>query len=138
MITALGDDIPPDIRRAVEGSLHGWQRLHRFRQAMSCPAIGIAARQIGAHPSALIHQFQRLEQDIGTRLYRRSSSGQPMRPTARGSALIQALEHPTVRAITPPPPAAPGTAPCTAEPKTARARNARKRTDDEKTQRISY
>jgi hypothetical protein len=106
MITALGDDIPPDIRRAVEGSLHGWQRLHRFRQAMSCPAIGIAARQIGAHPSALIHQFQRLEQDIGAQLYQRPSPGHPMRPTARGSALIQALDHPAVRAITPLPPAA--------------------------------
>ena len=50
MIATLGEDIPPDIRRAVEGSLHGWQRLHRFREAMACPAIGTAARQIGARP----------------------------------------------------------------------------------------
>jgi DNA-binding transcriptional LysR family regulator len=77
MITALGDDIPPDIRRAVEGTLHGWQRLHRFRQAMTCPAIGIPARQIDAHPSALMHQFERLEQDIGAQLYQRSRPGHP-------------------------------------------------------------
>jgi hypothetical protein len=102
MITTLGEDIPPDIRRAVEGSLHGWQRLHRFREAMACPAIGTAARQIGAHPSALIHQFQRLERDIGATLYHRSSPGHPMRPTARGNALLQALDHPAVRALAPP------------------------------------
>ena len=106
MITTLGEDIPPDIRRAVEGSLHGWQRLHRFREAMACPAIGTAARQIGAHPSALIHQFQRPERDIGATLYHRSSPGHPMRPTARGTALLQALDQPAVRALAPPPQAA--------------------------------
>jgi hypothetical protein len=104
MIATLGEDIPPDIRRAVEGSLHGWQRLHRFRQAMAYPAIGTAARQIGAHPSALIHQFQRLERDIGAMLYHRSSPGHPMRPTARGNALLQALGQPAVRALAPPQP----------------------------------
>ncbi|HVA61366.1 MAG TPA: hypothetical protein VNG13_12650 [Mycobacteriales bacterium] len=102
MITTLGEDIPPDIRRAVEGSLHGWQRLHRFREAMAYPAIGTAARQIGAHPSALIHQFQRLERDIGATLYHRFSPGHPMWPTARGNALLQALGHPAVRALAPP------------------------------------
>jgi hypothetical protein len=121
MITTLGDDIPPDIRRAVEGTLHGWQRLHRFRQAVACPAIGIAARQLGAHHSTLIHQFQRLERDIGAPLYYRSSPGHPMRPTARGSALIQALDRPAVLAIAPPPPAGPGTAPRIPQTKPARA-----------------
>jgi Bacterial regulatory helix-turn-helix protein, lysR family len=103
MFTTLSEDTPPDIRRAIEGSLHGWQRLHRFQQAMACSAIGAAARQIGAHPSALIHQFQRLERDIGATLYHRSSPGHPMRPTARGNALLQALDHPAVRALAPPP-----------------------------------
>jgi hypothetical protein len=32
---------------------------------MTHPSIGSAARQMGTHPSALIHQFQRLEHDIG-------------------------------------------------------------------------
>jgi hypothetical protein len=101
MFTTLSEDIPPDIRRAVEGSLHGWQRLHRFQAAMSQPSIGAAAQHLAAHTSALIHQFQRLEQDIGEQLYHRSSPGQPMRPTGRGTALIQALDHPAVRAIAP-------------------------------------
>jgi DNA-binding transcriptional LysR family regulator len=69
---------------------------------MACPSIGTAARQIGAHPSALIHQFQRLERDIGARLSHRPSPGHPMRPTARGNALLQALDHPAVRALAPP------------------------------------
>jgi hypothetical protein len=54
-----------------------------------------------ADPSALIHQFQRLERDIGATLYHRSSPGHPMRPTARGNALLQALGHPAVRALAP-------------------------------------
>jgi DNA-binding transcriptional LysR family regulator len=56
---------------------------------------------IGAHPLALIHQFQRLERDIGATLYHRSSSGHPMRPTARGNAFLSALDHPAVRALAP-------------------------------------
>jgi TniQ/Bacterial regulatory helix-turn-helix protein, lysR family len=82
----------------------GWQRLHRFREAMAYPSVSAAAQQIGAHPSALIHQFQRLERDIGATLYHRSSPGHPMRPTARGNALLQALGHPAVRALAPPQP----------------------------------
>jgi nitroreductase len=101
MITALGQDIPPDIRLAVEGSLHGWQRLHRFREAIACPSVSAAAQQIGVHPSALIHQFQRLERDIGAMLYHRSSPGHPMRPTDRGNALLQTLDQPAVRALPP-------------------------------------
>jgi hypothetical protein len=102
MIATLGEDIPPDIRRAVEGSLHGWQRLHRFQQAMTCNSIGAAARQIGAHPSALIHQMHRLELEIGAPLYHRATPAHAMRPTTRGAALLQALDHPAVRAIAPP------------------------------------
>ncbi len=103
MFIILGEDIPPDIRRAVEGSLHGWQRLHRFQQAMTCASIGAAARQMGTHPSALIHQLHRLELEIGAPLYHRATPAQPMRPTSRGAALLQALDHPAVHAIAPPP-----------------------------------
>ena len=84
MISTLGEDMPPDIRRAVEGSLHGWQRLHRFRQAMTCPSIGAAARQIGAHPSALIHQLHRRELEICATLYHRASPAQPDEPDLQG------------------------------------------------------
>jgi hypothetical protein len=101
MITTLSPDIPPDIRRAVEGSLHGWHRLHRFQAAMAFPTIQAAAAHLGAHQSALIHQFHRLERDIGGKLYHRSAPGQPMRPTGRGTALLQALNQPSVRAIAP-------------------------------------
>ena len=58
---------------------------------MTCPTIAVAARHLGAGPSALFHQIQRLERDIGAPLYHRSSPGQPLRPTSRGAALLEAL-----------------------------------------------
>jgi hypothetical protein len=66
MITTLSGDIPIDIRHAVEGGLQGWHRLRRFQTAMTFPTIEAAAINLSAHQSALIHQFRRLEHDIGT------------------------------------------------------------------------
>ncbi|HEY2579900.1 MAG TPA: TniQ family protein [Streptosporangiaceae bacterium] len=99
MITTLSLDIPADIRHAVEGTLHGWHRLHRFQAAMNFPTIQAAASHLGTHQSALTHQFHRLERDIGGPLYHRSAPGQPMRPTDRGTALLKALNQPSARAI---------------------------------------
>jgi hypothetical protein len=96
MITRLGADIPRDIRRAVEGGLKGWHRLHRFQIAMTFPTIQAAAAHLGAHQSALVHQFRRLERDIGAKLYYPSTPHQPMRPTPRGAALLKALTQPEI------------------------------------------
>jgi hypothetical protein len=100
MITGLGADVPRDIRRAVEGGLKGWHRLQRFQTAMTFPTIEAAATCLGAHQSALVHQFKRLERDIGTKLYHRSTPRQPMRPTPRGTALLKALKRPDIQALT--------------------------------------
>jgi Bacterial regulatory helix-turn-helix protein, lysR family len=104
MITTLGGHVPPDIRRAVEGGLKGWHRLHRFQAAMTFPTIEAAATFLGAHQSALVHQFRRLERDIEAKLYQRSAPGRPMRPTARGTALLKALNRPDIRALAAQPP----------------------------------
>jgi hypothetical protein len=115
MITRLGADVPRDIRRAVEGGLKGWHRLSRFETAMTFPAIEAADGHLGAHQSALVHQFKRLERDIGGKLYHRSTPRQPMRPTRRGAALLRALSRPGIRALAaaqaadPPLSGAPGT-----------------------------
>ncbi|MGH3168590.1 MAG: hypothetical protein ACRDN0_22250, partial [Trebonia sp.] len=55
MFTTLGDDIPADIRRAVEGSLHGWQRLRRFQHAMTCHSIGAGPNEVvnGRRPEGI-------------------------------------------------------------------------------------
>ncbi len=98
MITSLSGDIPADIRSAVEAGLQGWHRLRRFQAAMTFPAIEAAATHIGAHQSALIHQFRRLERDIGAQLYHPSTPRQPMRPTPRGAALLAALARPDIHA----------------------------------------
>jgi hypothetical protein len=99
MITTLGGHVPADIRRAVEGGLKGWHRLHRFRAAMTFPTSQAAATFLGAHQSALVHQFRRLERDIGARLYQPSAPGQAMHPTPRGTALLKALSRPGIEAL---------------------------------------
>jgi hypothetical protein len=99
MTARLSTEIPRDIRRAVEGSLKGWHRLRRFQAAMTFPTIQAAAVHLSAHQSALVHQFRRLERDIGAELYHRSRPRQPMRPTARGAALLDALKQPGIAAL---------------------------------------
>jgi hypothetical protein len=99
LITRLDNSIPSDIRRAVEGQLHGWQRLRRFQQVIAYPSLNIAAAHIDAHPSTLISQFHRLERDVGGQLVHRATSTTQMRPTARGGALLKALSQPEVQAL---------------------------------------
>ena len=94
MVTKANTALHPDIRRAVEGGLHGWQRLHRFRAVMAFPTIKTAAVDLGIHPSTLINQLQRIEDDIGAQLYIRATPHRPLRITRRGTALLRALDRP--------------------------------------------
>ncbi|WP_131746580.1 LysR family transcriptional regulator [Frankia sp. Cppng1_Ct_nod] len=98
LLHTLGSDIPADVRRAVEGGLAGWHRLHRFQMAMTFPTINTAADHLGADQAALVRQFRRLERDIGAPLFYRATHAQPMRPTPRGQALLRALTRPEIRA----------------------------------------
>ena len=66
---------------------------------MTFPTIEAAATFLGAHQSALVHQFRRLERDIGAKLYRPSAPGQPMRPAPRGVELLKGLNRPDIRAL---------------------------------------
>jgi DNA-binding transcriptional LysR family regulator len=99
IIARLDHRFPLDIRRAVEGVRHGWLRLHRFQQAMAHPSLNTAAGHLDIHPSALINQIHRLEADIGAPLFHRTTPAQPMRPTNRGAALLDALTKPNVQAL---------------------------------------
>jgi hypothetical protein len=91
MLTKLDGRLPLDIRKAVEGSLQGWHRLQRFQIAMAFPNLQTAADYLGAHQSALVTQFQRLEADIGETLFPRSAFGRTQRPTPQGQALLRRL-----------------------------------------------
>jgi len=90
---------PADIRAAVEGALHGWHRLNRFQIAMAFPSLETAAQYLSVHQSSLVHQFQRLEADIGDALFVRGAFGRRHRPTARGRALLNALDRPHINAL---------------------------------------
>jgi hypothetical protein len=84
MIRKLDRDIPRCVRAAVEGGLHGWQRLARFETAMTFPTLKAAAEHLGAHPTTLVTQFQRLERDVGTPLYHRATPRPPATPHTSG------------------------------------------------------
>jgi DNA-binding transcriptional ArsR family regulator len=88
-----------DIRRAAQDSRAGWQRLRRFQIAMDSPAIAAAAARLRLCPSALSHQFRRLERDTGAKLYQPATTRRPWRPTGRGAALLAALARPDVQAL---------------------------------------
>jgi len=98
-ILTTPDGLPPAIQRAVEGSLHGWLRLQRFRAAMQYQAIGQAAAALGIQTSSLISQFSRLERDAGQQLYHRGTPGTPMRPTGAGTQLLDALSQDDAAAL---------------------------------------
>jgi DNA-binding transcriptional LysR family regulator len=60
---------------------------------MKFPTLKAAAEHLGAHPTALVTQFQRLEHDIGALLYHRATSGSPLRPAPQGSSLVRVLRQ---------------------------------------------
>ncbi|MGG2463746.1 hypothetical protein ACO0M4_28785 [Streptomyces sp. RGM 3693] len=99
MVAKLATSIPRDIRAAVEGTLHGWLRLHRFHIAMAFPNLTTAGTYLGAMQTALTTQFQRLEGDIGHNLYHRSVQTTPQRPTARGKSLLRGIQQPDVQTL---------------------------------------
>ena len=101
MIRKLPPHIPLNIRRAVEGGLHGWHRLARFQLAMDFDRLTTAAEHLGIVPETLSRQFARLETDIGARLYHRSTLHDPMRCTSRGARLLRDLDRPDVQSIAP-------------------------------------
>ena len=94
-----GGQSPGDIRRAAADSPAGWLRLRRFQIAMTSPTIAAAAARLRICPSALSHQFRRLERDIGAGLYQPATSRRPWRPTGRGAALLTTLARPGIQAL---------------------------------------
>lgn len=98
MTAKLDRSVPRDVRAAVEGTLHGWLRLHRFQIAMAFPNLTTASTYLRAHHNALTTQFQQLEATIGRPLYRRSVQTTPQQPTKRGQSLLRHLQRPDVRA----------------------------------------
>ncbi|WP_331745647.1 TniQ family protein [Streptomyces virginiae] len=99
IMTKIDTSLPRDVRSAVEGTLHGWLRLHRFHIAMRFPSLDSAARHLKTEPNALVTQFQRLERDIGKSLFTRAAFGRPQQPTPQGRRLLRDLETDRVRAL---------------------------------------
>lgn len=99
MTAKLDRSLPRDVRAAVEGTLHGWLRLHRFQIAMAFPNLTTAGRYLQAHRTALTTQFQQLETTIGHTLYHRSVQITPQRPTQHGQSLLRHLQQARVQEL---------------------------------------
>ncbi len=97
----LSAKIPEDIRKAATDGIGGWQRLLRFRIAMTYPCLRLGAEAMATTIPSLVRQFCRLEATIGAPLYQRGHRGRELRPTERGVALIRGLDKPHVRAAIP-------------------------------------
>lgn len=99
MLAKLDDSVPPDIRAAVEGTLHGWLRLHRFQIHMTFPTLSATADYLNVERGALSMQFSQLERAIGADLFHRATGHAQQRPTPRGMALLQQLDEKNIRAL---------------------------------------
>jgi hypothetical protein len=99
MITTLDKHIPTSIRAAVEHTLHGWARLHRFQIAMAFPTITTAAAYLQVVPSSLVHQLDALEKSLNATLFHRAALHKPQQPTQRGRQLLRHLNDPRVRQL---------------------------------------
>ncbi|MDV6245345.1 TniQ family protein [Rhodococcus opacus] len=93
------DHLPPNIRAAVEGTLHGWIRLHRFRITMAFPSLGTAAGYLGIKSNSLLHQLRLLERHAGAPLFHRSRRGTAHKPTPHGHALLRELDNEHVQPL---------------------------------------
>lgn len=93
------DHLPPIIRAVVEGTLHGWIRLHRFRITMAFPSLGTAADYLDIASSTLVHQLRLLERHVGAPLFHRSRRGTPHQPTPHGHTLLRELDNEHVQPL---------------------------------------
>lgn len=91
------DHLPLMVRSAVETTLYGWQRLHRFQIAMQFPTLGEAAGYLQIDKTGLQVQLRQIERATGQRLFIRATRRQPQRPTSHGYALLHLLENADVR-----------------------------------------
>ncbi|KZM75536.1 TniQ family protein [Nocardia terpenica] len=97
-LRTLDHTVPARVRTAVEGQLGGWLRLHRFQIAMAFPNLATAMAYLGTH-TALLAQFQRLEQQIGGPLFQRADRRTPQHPTTLGQALLADLDTDNVQQL---------------------------------------
>ncbi|WP_280465374.1 TniQ family protein [Nocardia brasiliensis] len=91
-------DLPAGVRKAVEGTYNGWERLRRFQVAMQFPMLKPAARYLGIDQGNLAAQLDLLERHLGAALFTRYSRPEPQKPTALGQALLAELATESVHA----------------------------------------
>ncbi|MFD9813159.1 TniQ family protein [Streptomyces sp. NPDC059080] len=81
----------PSILRPALSTRTGWNRLHRFQQAVTYRTISEAATNLGFRQAVLSLQIRRLETDLGFQLHTRPHRGESLQVTADGQAVLDAL-----------------------------------------------
>ncbi|MFI7524576.1 TniQ family protein [Nocardia salmonicida] len=92
------DDLPDNVRVAVEGTYNGWKRLRHFEIAMRFSMLKPAAEYLGVASTVLAIQLEHLERDLGSALFTRYSRPAAQTPTALGQALLDELATAAVQA----------------------------------------
>jgi len=82
------DTVPVLIRPALAG-VGGWQRLERLAIAAQFPTMTAAARHLSA--PGLIGQIERIEAELGFRLFVRAQRGRAMQLTDDGRRVLSAI-----------------------------------------------
>jgi transposase-like protein len=81
----------PAILRPALREKGGRQRLHRFAAVAAHATIGAAEDALDLKESVLTHQIKRLEHDLGGQLLIRARRGHPMKLTAYGAEVVNAI-----------------------------------------------
>ncbi|MER7903009.1 PadR family transcriptional regulator [Streptomyces sp. NPDC095614] len=66
---------------------------------MALPNLETTADYLGTRRGALVHQFQRLERDLGNTLFHRAAFKKSQRPTRQGNALLRSLAADHIQAL---------------------------------------
>lgn len=78
----------PELIRPALAGIGGWQRLQRFAAAARYPTLTLAAQELGLNQFGLVDQINRIERELGTKLFIRAERGRPMQLTDHGARVV--------------------------------------------------
>jgi AraC-like DNA-binding protein len=87
----LAAESAPRLLRPTLAGVGGWQRLERFAIATQFPTMTAAAQHLRA--PGLVLQLERLEAELGFKLFARAERGRPMQLTDNGQRVLAAVRR---------------------------------------------
>lgn len=84
-------DRAPSILKPALTGIGGWERLQRFAESSTFATLTAAAHELHLNQFTLVNQINRIERDLGMKLFERAERGRPMRLTKTGEAVLRAI-----------------------------------------------